>query len=425
MQTSAPDREETPPFTTPDASMDEQQPGSPASPDSAEASSGRIDPLAAKAAKRIADVINDFKRELDTRDGIWAHVQGSVELALKPSVGPTTYTLTITPDEEGDEYPVTVKAALKKPEVITIEADAPLAAQPTFKPTRRASDAELEKDIVSRRKRKLDNGDDGTNKRPRTGSDEDDEDSMPLITKEDLDDLLVKLREDVQEDTTETVNHVQRLLRRFKDEWHEQTKRDFEQTQTLQPRGPIRNSISAAGAGPSTSFPSSEGERDDANASITEVIRREAGLLSRQIKWVEDCRRLANEAHVQREDTWRTSSAGFHDQQRQDRENFQNRVVHESALHSQTLNQILNEVKAIGLHAQNMKWETPSYLNHMPNASPQVPTPPAYPTQAAPPAFPTQPPQPRRTPSSGSKQPVQQQKHFTWKTGRGPGTQNG
>lgn len=83
MQASAPDREETPPFTAPDASMDEQQLVSPASPDSAEASSGRIDPLAAKAAKRIADVMNDFKRELDQRDGTRAHVRGSVELALK------------------------------------------------------------------------------------------------------------------------------------------------------------------------------------------------------------------------------------------------------------------------------------------------------------------------------------------------------
>ncbi|KAJ4384669.1 hypothetical protein N0V86_000270 [Didymella sp. IMI 355093] len=422
MQTSAPDCEEITPFTTPDASMDEQQPVSPASPDSAEASSGRIDPLAAKAAKRIADVINDFKRELDQRDGTWAHVQGSLELALKFGDSSKTFKLTIIPDEDGDEYPVSVNAVVKKPEVITVNDDTTPVAQPIFKPTRRASDIELEKDIVSRKKRKLDKGDDETNKRRRTGSEEGDEDIMSLITKEDLDDLLVKLREDIQEDTTETVNHVQRLLRRFKDEWHEQSKRDLERSQTLQPGRAFRNSISAAGGG--ALFPSSDVDRDDTNASLPEVIRREAGLLSRQIKWVEDCRRVANDVHLKREDTWRTSSAGFHDQQRQDRENFQSRVMHESAMHSQTLNQILNEVKAIGLYAQNMKWETPSYLNHIPNASPQIPTPPAFPTQPAPPAFPTQPPQPTRTPSSGPKQPTQQ-KHFTWKTGRGPGTQNG
>ncbi|KAF2630166.1 hypothetical protein BU25DRAFT_307543, partial [Macroventuria anomochaeta] len=357
------------------------------SPASAEASSGTIDPLAAKAAKRIADVINDFKRELQERDGTWAHASGSLELALKTGDSSKTCKLTIKPIEDGDEYPVTVQAALKKPEVITVDDDTLPNTQPTFKPTRRASDAKLEKEIVSRKKHRLDDGEDEANKRARTGEDEDDEHIMPLITKEHFDDLLAKLRGDIQEDTTETVNHVQRLLRCFKEEWHDQNKRDFEQPQAQQSAGPFRNSISAAaGAAPGGSFPSPDVDGDDANASIAEVVRREAGLISRQIKWVEDCRRMANDAHVKREDTWRTSSAGFHDQQRQDRENFQKRMVHESAMHSQTLNQILNEVKAIGLYAQNMKWETPSYLNHMSNVSPPIPTPPAFPSQPAPPA---------------------------------------
>ena len=397
--------------------MDEQPAVSPASPDSAEAS----DPLlVASAAKRIADVINDFKRELNQRHGTWAHAQGSLELTLRTGRASETFKLTITPDGDGDEYPVTVQPALEKPQVITIEDDAIPATRPVFKPMRHTSDAELEKEIVSRKKRKLDDGDDA-NKCSRTGEDEDYEDIMPRITNKHLDSPLVKLREDIQEDTTETVNHVLRLLRRFKEEWHEQSKRDFEQSQAQQSGGPFRNSVSAAGAGLGGSFPTPDVDRDDANAPIADVVRREAGLISQQIKWVEDCRRMANDVHVKREDTWRTSSAGFHDQQRQDRENFQSRMIHESAVHSQTLNQILNEVKAIGLYAQNMKWETPSYLSSMPNTSSQAPTPPAFPTQPAPPAFPTQ---PMRTPSSGSKQSAQRQ-HFTWKTGRGPGTQNG
>lgn len=93
-------------------------------------------------------------------------------------------------------------------------------------------------------------------------------------------------------------------------------------------------------------------------------------------------------------------------------------------MHSQMLTQILNEVKAIGLYAQNMKWETPSYLNHVPNVSPQVPTPPTFPTQPAPSTNSIQPTQTMRDTSSESKQPNQRQ-HFTWKTGHGPGTQNG
>lgn len=407
--------------------MNEQAP-SPVSPESA-ASNGAIDHLAVRAARRIAEVINDFKRELDQRDSTWAHVQGSLELAWKANDAAQTIVLTITPDEDGDEYPVTVQAALKRAEVITIDNgdDDVMAApttQPSFKPTRRASDADLARDIVSRRKRKLDEentSEKGTNKRSQTSDFDHGEHIMPLITKEDLDDLLVKLRDDIQEDTTETVNHVQRLLRRFKEEWHEQTRRNFDHLQTQQPGHPFRNSLSAAGAGAGDSFPSPDVDRDDANASITEVIRRETGLISRQIKWVEDCRRVANNVHVKREDTWRTSSAGFHDQQRQDRENFQNRIIHESTVHSQTLNQILNEVKAIGLYAQNMKWETPSYLNSMPHVSPQVPTPPAYTTQQAPPPFPTQ---PARAASTGSKQPAQPQR-LTWKPTQGPGTHNG
>ncbi|KAF9701209.1 hypothetical protein EKO04_000799 [Ascochyta lentis] len=417
MHTSAPDCEETPPFTT---IGDGQQPASPSSPDSAPAGTGTTDPLVAKAAKRLADVINDFKRDLHQRDGTWAHAQGSLQLARKAQ-NSEPFTLTITPHEDGDEHPVTVQAALKKPELITISDDTTPTAQPILTSTRRASDAELEKDIVSRKKRKREDGDQQTNKRSRANDDEDVENIMPLITKEDINHLLVKLREDIQEDTTETVNHVQRLLRRFKEEWHEKSKWDLEQLQSRQSGAPFGNATSAAGAGSHDSFPSPDVDRDDINASVVDVVRRETGLLSRQIKWVEDCRRVASKTHVKREDTWRTTSAGFHDKQRQDRENFQNRMVHESTMHSQTLNQILNEVKAIGLYAQNMKWETPSYLDHMPTTSPQVPT---FPTQTAQPAFPKQAARTTHTSSTGTKQADQNQR-LTRKTGRGPGTQNG
>lgn len=228
----------------------------------------------------------------------------------------------------------------------------------------------------------------------------------------------------MHEDTTETVDHVQLLLRRFKEEWHEQSQREFEQPRAPQPGGPFHNLVSAAGANSGDSFPSSDDDREDLDVSVGDIVRREAGLISRQIKWVEDCRRMANDVHVKREDTWRTTSAGFHDQQRQNREEFQTWMVHESAKHSQMLNEILNEVKAIGLYAQNMKWETPSYLNYMPNVSPQVPTPPAFPAQPAAPALPVHPTQTTRTSSSGSKQPYQRQ-NLTWKPALGPGTQNG
>lgn len=418
MQLSAPDRKPAPSSPRRMPSVDEQQPVSPASPDSADASSESMDPLIAKAAKRIADVINDFKRAVEARDGTLSRARGSVEFTLQSDEFPETVEVIITSDEDVDKSSTTVEATLAKSEVITIDDDdnTTAAAPSAFKPTRCPSDAELEKDIVSRKKRKLDNGNDERSKRPRTGSEENEED-MPMFTTENLEHHLVKLREDIQEDTSDTVNHVQRLLRRFKDEWHEQTRHEFEHSLARSSVQPLRNSTSAADAGAGASFPSPDADRNDTNAPIAEIICRETGLLSRQIEWVESCRRVASDAHTKREETWRTSSAGFHDQQRQDRENFQNRMVHESAMHSQTLNQILNEVKAIGLYAQNMKWETPSYLNSASNATPQIRTQPVFPTQSPTPAFP---PQPTRMSMSGPKH-----GQFTWKTGRGPGTHNG
>ncbi|KAF2026704.1 hypothetical protein EK21DRAFT_103052 [Setomelanomma holmii] len=258
------------------------------------------DPLVAETAKRIANVINDFKRQLDQRDRTWATATGQVELALDSQ----TFLLTIVPDLDGDEYPITVYVQAKTPNATNVGLNSPPATKSsTYKSTRRETDAELERDLVSRKKRKLEEDGDASNKRPRTADDE--EDIMPLITMEDLDDLLSKLREDVQEDTSECVNHVQRLLRQFKEEWHEKTQHAY----------------------------------------------------GYQIKWVEDCRRVAAGIHDKSEDTWRTTSAG---------------CWHESSMNTQTLNQILNEVKAIGLIAQSMEWETPS-SHLMPPTRPEHP----------------------------------------------------
>lgn len=204
MQSVAPGREPTPSTPLESPTMSPASPSSGAAPD----------PLVAQAARKIADVINDFKRELDKRDGTWANVHGQIELALEWQ----TYALTIVPDDDGAEYPISVAAKLKSDDDTNGDLPLPSANQvAAYRSTRRSLDAELERDLVSRKKRKFEEGGDASNKRPRT--DDDDEDITPLITKEDLDDLLSKLREDIQDDTSECVNHVQRLLRRFKEEW--------------------------------------------------------------------------------------------------------------------------------------------------------------------------------------------------------------
>jgi hypothetical protein len=308
-----------------------------------------VDPLVAQAARDFAAAVNGFKRALDRRDSTWANATGTLELALPAQ----TYELAIVPDPDGGEYPVSVRATLKH--------DAANGA-----PLPLPSDHDLEQDLVSRNKRKAGHGGATANKRPRTA--EDGEDMLHLLTRDDMDTLAAKLRDDIQEDTSECVNHVQRLLRRFKDEWHEKITWDHEHAQSRPP------ALAAA-------FPSPNSARDDHDTSTPDVVRREAKLLSSQIKWVEDCRRVAADIHDSREETWRTSSAGFHDRQRQDRETFQNKVLAESALHSQTLYKILNEVKTIGIYTQSLKWETPS--SHLTYPSPSVPTPPAFPTQPA------------------------------------------
>jgi hypothetical protein len=203
------------PFTTPLMSADEEM-----SPTTADASQSgdTIDPLVAQTAKKIADVINGFKRQLDDRDGIWATANGSFELALKTNAS-QTYKLSITPDTDGDAYPITVSVDLKQNKQGangSIATSLTAAVPGTQLRTRRDSDAELEKDVVSR-KRKIDNGEDTMRKRARTDDGDADDDIMSsFISKGDLEDFLFKLREDVQEDTSECVNHVQKLLRRFK-----------------------------------------------------------------------------------------------------------------------------------------------------------------------------------------------------------------
>jgi hypothetical protein len=361
-------RDETP-FTTPllSAGTDDQA-----------ADDSDIDPLVARTAKRIADVINDFKRELDHRDSAWGEATGTIELSLKND----DYELSIIQDPDGEEYPITVRATQKRGED-GANGDNTVAVPVTSvasKRTRRDSDADLEKDIVSRKKRRLQDDDSTSRKRART-DDEEEEDAMPLVSKEDLADLLSKLREDVQDDTSECVNHVQRLVRRFRQEWQERTRLEEERAASVAQRQEpsFRDSV----GGNTTAFPLANVENDDQNISTNEVIRQEAKLLSSQIRWVEECRRVAASMHDKREENWRTSSAGFHDRNRQDRENFQNRMLHESALQAKVLNQILNEVKAIGLYTQSMKWETPDHLSTHPTYPPPMATP-AFPTQAPP-----------------------------------------
>jgi hypothetical protein len=308
---------------------------SPGSPSSAEAT----DPLVVEMAQSIADVINDFKRKLDTRDGDWANVHGQIELALEWQ----NYILSVQPDELGDEYPIKITAKIKA------DTDEP----PSHHSSRHESDTNLESNLALRKKRRSDGDGDASKKRQRTAGE--DQATVPVITKEDLNELLFELRDETQDDISKCVNHVQRLLQRFNQESHTVIVLDDDDEQP-QARPPVYGSMPNG----SIPVPSPTETRDStAITFLAGVVRSEAKLLSSQIKWVEDCRRLASDSQIQREETWRTSSAGFHDRARQNRQDFQSTILHQQGAQAQTLQQILNEVKAFALYAQSCKWEVP------------------------------------------------------------------
>lgn len=253
-------------------------------------------------------------------------------------------------------------AGADPPSAIAVE-DHGTAAAVLSKRTRRDSDAAQEQDPASRKRLRPD----------ATAHD----DAVPLITSEVLDDIAAKLRADVQDDTSECLDHVQTLLGRLKAQRHEQASN----APNRRASGPLAAEHVTT---PVAAFPSPGPDPRDQDIPVPDLIRQESKLISSQIKWAEDCRRVAADAHDKREENWRTSSANFHDKARQERESFQGRLLHEQGMQSQTLNQILNQVKSFGLYVQSMKWETPGSMSMAP---PYLPGPPAYPTQphAAPP----------------------------------------
>ena len=355
-----------------------------------------LDPLVAQTAKKLTKVINDFKRQLDERDGYSANVQGSIEMVIN-STTPQTYILSLVHDLEGEEHPISVNVAQKKGHLpknghlragrdsTNYRASADGGALP-YKPTPRESDSVLEQDIVSRRKRKIstDNDDQDESvslagKRIRI-SEGGNEDIMPPITKHELEELFAKQREDIHEDTTECVNHVQRLLRRWREQWREKNGCELGKLgQLATQQGGAASKISYTEASSSRLqetqasvagiFATSEQDGYVGLTDLSDTIRKEAKQLSNQIRWVEECRRIASDAHDEREETWRTSSAAFHDKNRQDRESFEKRALNESAIQRNMLSQILTEVKTLASVAFSLKWETPAQF------------PPSYPPQ--------------------------------------------
>ena len=108
------------------------------------------DPRVVQTAQNLADVINDFEHQLSKRDGVSAVATGRLEFGFQSQ----TFELVVVPGAEGDARPITVQAKLKTHHS---PASIPTIAPSAFKPTRRDADAdaELERDFVPRKQRKL------------------------------------------------------------------------------------------------------------------------------------------------------------------------------------------------------------------------------------------------------------------------------
>ncbi|KAJ4348174.1 uncharacterized protein N0V89_009546 [Didymosphaeria variabile] len=330
-----------------------------------------------RTAEKIAGLLRELRRELETSEHTAAiETRGTLQVAVKTPASTTTIKLddvshvdrvclSVTdpsPATNGQEPPIDGSGA-DPSTAITVEDDSTTSLH---KRTRRDSDAELEKELVSRKRQRMDCGEKDANMQQDAN---DDDDIMPLITKEDLEKIVAKLREDIQEDTSECVNHVQKLLRRFKEEWHEKTTLDFERPSNGQNGQGSRPPAVGTGLTPAAAFPSPGAGQDDQDITVPELIRQESKLISSQIKWVEECRRVAADAHDQREENWRTSSANFHDKGRQERESFQGRILHEQGTQTQTLNQILSEVRSFGFgrHPALYQWAHLIIRDHQPS----------------------------------------------------------
>jgi hypothetical protein len=97
-----------------------------------------------------------------------------------------------------------------------------------------------------------------------------------------------------------------------------------------------------------------QAERESSEPAPTVMSRLQN--VSAQVKWVEECRRIADEAHDKREETWRTTSATFHDDNRKARERHEAWLVSEMAWQRNILVGMMNDLKGLYPLGHSLKW---------------------------------------------------------------------
>lgn len=110
--------------------------------------------------------------------------------------------------------------------------------------------------------------------------------------------------------------------------------------------------------------------------SITLVLKR-LDHISEQVKWIEDCRRVAEKHHTTREENWRSSSATFHDDTRIAREKHEYWLAREMSWHRGMLNNISDRLRNTSgvsqtpnvVTSQIPKWEPPANQHPAPTSA--------------------------------------------------------
>jgi hypothetical protein len=94
----------------------------------------------------------------------------------------------------------------------------------------------------------------------------------------------------------------------------------------------------------------------EASTTLAANVDTKLQNISAQIKWVEECRRIADEAHDKREETWRTTSATFHDEARKARERHDTWVASEMSWQRNILVGMMNDLKGLYPLGHSLKW---------------------------------------------------------------------
>ncbi|CAI6339059.1 unnamed protein product [Periconia digitata] len=339
-----------------------------------------LDPLVAHAAARIAYALNDLHRvgaAQVTARGSFQLVAGSQHYEV----------LVTTSDDDADESPMAVHIRPRPTTPSLLDGHAAHGHSPRKRRCHSPSEENEEHQDEP--------GQDAT--------------PTPLVSDQELLALLSTMR---QSTTPQCLDHLRSLIDRLQTTWQSRSNPAWDpsslssaaaavnhpRTTTSPLQEPANNPFTTTTTTITTPSPDPLDPDSPQTTATADAVKQQRELLSKQIQWVEECRRVSSHLTDQRTDTWRTTSAAFHDTNRQDRERFQHRMLIESSSHTHTLNQILAEVRAIGLHAQNMKWETPASFTPLPASNPTTV---AYTAAVAPSRVAR--PQPPRFPEHGAQ----------------------